>query len=138
MNRLLSALLLGILVVTLPATAKGKKHDWQQGKLLSIDESRYLWGTTGSADTEGKASDSGDYSGATRTDSAALYTIYQIYTIESDSYIYVVRERQRKPAPLTVNGPIRYAIEKDRVFILDENSKVHEAMLRKKTLKEKK
>jgi hypothetical protein len=62
--------------------------------------------------------------------------------IESDSYIYVARERLRwkwsKPADLTINGPIRFAVEKDHIFILDEDGKEHEGRITKKVLKEKK
>jgi hypothetical protein len=62
--------------------------------------------------------------------------------IESDTHVYVARERLRwrwsKPANLTINAPIRFAIEKDRRFILDEDGKEHEAKITKKILKEKK
>jgi hypothetical protein len=141
MVRYSSILILTILVGAFPLTAKQKERDWQQGKLISTDEARYFAGTTGSANTRGTVSDSGDsgtYSGTTDADSTAIYRTYQTYVIESDSYIYVARERSRKPAALTVNGPVRFAIEKDHVFILDENGKVHQALLKKKTLKEKK
>ncbi len=145
MTRSFSILALGILISTFPLGAKQAEHDWQKGKLVSTDESRYFAGTIGSANTQGsiqETGDSGTYSGNTTGSDTAVYRVYQTYVIESDSYIYVAREhikwRWSKAANVTVNGPIRYALEKDHVFILDEDGKEHEARLTKKILKEKK
>jgi hypothetical protein len=145
MTRALSILALGVLISTFPLGAKQKEHDWQQGKLVSTDEARYFAGTIRSANTQGTVHDSGDYgtySGTTIGSETAVYRVYQTYVIESDSYVYVARERLRwkwsKPANLTINGPIRFAVEKDHIFIIDEDGKEHEARMTKKILKEKK
>lgn len=145
MTRRLWILLLGVLVSTLSLAAKQKEHDWQQGKLVSTDEARYFAGTIGSANTQGTVRDSGSYgtySGTTTGSETAVYRVYQTYVIESDAYVYVARERLRwrwsKPANLTINGPIRFAVEKGHMFILDEDGKEHEARMTKKILKEKK
>jgi hypothetical protein len=101
---------LAILLGTLSFGAKQKEHHWQQGRLLSTDEDQF----------------------------------YRSYVIESDTLVYAARERLRwktawsKPANLTINAPIRFAIEKDNMFILDEDGKEHEAKITKKILKEKK
>jgi hypothetical protein len=145
MTRALSFLVLSVLISASPLGAKQKEHDWQQGRLVSTDEARYFAGTIGSANTQGTLHDSGDYgtySGTTIGSQTAVYRVYQTYVIESDSYVYVARERLRwkwsKPANLTINAPIRFAIEKDKMFILDEDGREHEARITKKILKEKK
>jgi hypothetical protein len=138
-------IVLAILLGTVSSGSKQKERDWQQGKLLSTDEDRYFAGTVGSASTNGTVNDSGDYgtySAHTTGSQTAIYRVYQSYVIESGSYVYVARERLRwrwsKAAELTVNGPIRFAIEKDKIFILDEDGKEHDARITKKILKEKK
>jgi len=145
MTRRFWILTLTLLFSALSVAAKQVERDWKQGKLLSTDEDRYFAGTINSASANGTVNDSGDYgtySGHTGGSQTAIYRVYQSYVIESDTHVYVARERLRwrwsKPANLTINAPIRFAIEKDRMFILDEDGKEHEAKITKKILKEKK
>lgn len=140
-TKLRTAVLLAVLVPT-AAYAKHKGRGWQQGKLIATDASRYFAGTVGSASTNGSISESGDsgtYSGQTTSSQRAVYRVYQDYVIETDQYVYIAEERLRwrwsKPANLTVNGPVQYAIEKNKMFILDEDAKEHEARVVKKILK---
>jgi hypothetical protein len=37
---------------------------------------------------------------------------------------------------LTVNGPVKYAVEKQTLFVIDEDGKEHEMEIVKKTLRE--
>lgn len=145
MTRKLWILALTFLLTTVSLGAKQKEHDWQQGKLLSTDEDRYFAGTISSANTAGTVDESGGYgtySGQTTGSQTAVYKVYQTYVIESESYVYVAKERLRwkwsKPAKLTINAPMRFAVEKDKMVILDEDGKVHETRITKKILKEKK
>jgi len=59
--------------------------------------------------------------------------------IEGDKYVYLAQERLHwrwsKPANLTVNGPVKYAVEKRKLFVMDEDGKEHEMEIVKKTLK---
>ena len=58
------------------------------------------------------------------------------FSIEGDSYAYLAQERLRlrwsKPANLTVNGPVKYAAEKRKLFVVDEDGKEHEMEIVKK------
>jgi len=60
------------------------------------------------------------------------------YVIDAGEYLYESQEirksRDRTP-PLTVNGPVQFVIEKDHVYIRDEEGKEHDTKLVKKTLK---
>ena len=64
--------------------------------------------------------------------------VAQQFVIETPEYLYVVEQRLKgrsKALPMTVNGPVRYAIEKDVVYVLGEDSKEYKLDLTKKTLK---
>lgn len=60
------------------------------------------------------------------------------YFIETSTYIYEADLRSRakdKQPPVTVNGPIRFALVGNDFYIQDEQGKEHKLMLVKKTLK---
>jgi hypothetical protein len=64
-----------------------KKRDWQTGKVLDAQRSRYFAGTVGSADTNGTAQTNGDrgtYSGSTNTTQTAHYIVYETNTSRSN------------------------------------------------------
>lgn len=69
----------------------------------------------------------------------AVFRVYETYTIEAKDYVYVCQERIRwrwsKPAILTVNGPVQFAMEKDHIYIKSEDGSEHEAKIVKKILK---
>jgi hypothetical protein len=46
-----------------------------------------------------------------------------------------VRRPRGKRANLTVNGPVKFALEKQTLFVLDEDGKEHEMEIVKKTNK---
>ena len=105
------------------ASAKQKERSWQEGVLVGIDEARYFAGTIGSSNTTGNVHESGDYgtySGETSSSQTAVYRVYQTYIVQAGGYVYVAKERLRwrwsKPANLTVNGPVKYALEKRKLY----------------------
>lgn len=133
------ALVLGIVHV---AAGGEKKRDWHMGKVLDSDRSRYFAGTVGNANTTGTAQangNSGTYQGHTNTSETAVYAVYQNFLIEGESTAYLAQERLRwrwsKPANLTVNGPVKFAVEKRKLFVIDEDGKEHEMEIIKKALK---
>ncbi len=60
--------------------------------------------------------DSGTYQGNTSYSQADVYRVYQTFLIEGETHAYLAEERLRwrwsKTANLTVNGPVRFAVEK--------------------------
>ena len=64
---------------------------------------------------------------------------YQEYWIESDTHVYVAKQRLRwrwsKPAELTVNAPVEFRIKGRKIWIRDELEKVRKMSLVKKILK---
>ena len=140
MSRNLALLLTCLLVLMLPNATwtKGKERQWQTGKLLDTDRDRTYAGTVD--DASGSATTSGNttYGNASGT-STAIYRVYETYTIEAGNYVYVCQERLKwrwsKAALVTVNAPVQFAIEKDRIYIKSEDGTEHETKIIKKILK---
>jgi len=69
-----------------------------------------------------------------------VYRVYETFIIEGETYAYVAQERLRwkwsKPANLTVNGPVKYAVEKRKLYVIDEDGKEHEMEIIKRVLKQ--
>ena len=82
----------------------------------------------------------GTYQGNTNSSQTAVYRVYETFFIEGDTYAYLAQERLRwkwsKPANLTVNGPVKYAVEKRNLFVIDEDGKEHEMEIVKKILRQ--
>jgi hypothetical protein len=135
-----------LLLVALLASlsiAGEKQRDWQTGKVLDAERSRYFAGTVGSANTNGTAEingDSGTYQGQTSSSQTAVYKVYETFLIEGQTHAYLAQERLRwrwsKAANLTVNGPVKFSVEKRKLFVIDEDGKEHEMEIIKKMLRQ--
>jgi hypothetical protein len=118
--------------------AKEKQREWQTGKVVDTNRDRTYAGSVGNA--SGTATTSGGTTyGSASGSSTAVYRVYETYTIEAGDYVYVCQEhikwRWSKPAVLTVNGPVQFAMEKDRIYIKSEDGSEHETKIIKKILK---
>jgi hypothetical protein len=143
------AVLLSIASIALVLTTAGNIHgadkirDWQTGKVLDSERSRYFAGTVGNANTTGTAQTNGNYGtyqGNTNSSQTAIYRVFETFLIEGEKYAYLGQERLRwrwsKPANLTVNGPVKYAVEKRKLFVIDDDGKEHEMEIIKRVLKQ--
>src|ERR1700733_26222 len=115
-----TAFFLVLVLLTSISFAKEKEHQWQTGKVLDTSHDRTYAGSVGNA--SGTATTSGNTTyGNANGSSTAVYQVYETYTIAAGDHVYVCQEhlkwRWSKPAVLTVNGPVQFAIEKDRIFI---------------------
>ena len=120
-----------------------KVRNWQVGKVIDTERSRYFAGTVGSGSTTGTAQTNGNYGtyqGQTNTTQTAVYRVYQTIAIEGDSHAYMAQERLRwkwsKPANLTVNAPVKFAVAKRKLFVIDDDGREHEMEIIKQVLKQ--
>jgi CRISPR/Cas system-associated protein Cas7 (RAMP superfamily) len=130
------------LLIAITTFAAGKKREWQTGKVLDSERSRYFAGTVGSGNTTGNAQANGNYAtyrGNTSTSETAVYRVYQTFLIEGETTAYLVQEqlvwRWSKGANITVNGSVKFAIDKRKLYVIDEDSKEHEMEILKKVLR---
>jgi len=119
-------------------SAKQKQREWRTGKVLDTDRIAHYAGTVSSA--SGSASDAWNTAyGQVSGSSTPVYAVYQTYAIEWGNHVYVCQERLRwrwsKPAVLTVNGPVQFSMEKNRLYLKDEEGREHETKIIKKILK---
>ena len=121
------------LIVAVPGFAA---RDWQQGTLVETERSKVNSGATTTSNTNGDVKQKGNKTGysenTTRTTSDNSET-YQIYTIESGNKVYVVSEHLlfpwSKAANVSVGGAVKFAIDKNKMIILDDNEKEHKATI---------
>src|SRR5436853_7742765 len=118
MKRLITITLTTIMLASL---AIAKDRDWQEGKLIDI---------TSEARTRGSI-----YNGT------GMMVQYEriSYVIDNGKYIYTAshtHRRRDKPLPLTIKAKVKFAIEKSKFYLMDEDGKEHELRLEKKALKE--
>jgi hypothetical protein len=127
-------------VVSVPAAEK--LRNWQTGKVLDSQRSRYFAGTVGNANTTGRAQANGNYGtyqGNTSSTQTAVYRVFETFLIEGETHAFLARERLKwrwsKPANLTVNGPVKFAVEKRKLYVLDEDGKEHDMEVMKRILR---
>lgn len=146
MRRRSFVLPLVVLVLGISAGAKVKPRNWQEGKLLDTERTRHYAATIGSSDTTGTVnstsvgdSDYGTLSAHSNSQEIPVYRVYQTYAIETADHVYVVRERIRwrwsKAARLEVNGPVKFAVEGDTVYLLGDDGSEHKTHMLKAILK---
>lgn len=72
---------------------------------------------------------------------ATLRNDVTLYTIDDGKYLWVVSRRMMKkndkPLDLTINIPVKFAVEKQDCYLLDDEGKEHKLVVEKKTLKPK-
>ena len=103
---------------------KNVLRSWQAGKVADISDERVYAGSV-----EMPYSVFGERS--------AMYRRTWTYTIDAGDTLYIVREvlsSRAKPCELSVNGPVRFAIDKF-FYIKDDAGKEHKLEIAKKVLK---
>ena len=113
-------------------------RNWQSGTLLEVEKEQVPQSTTKTSNTEGTAKNKGnktDYSQTTTSTTTQDYDTFQVYTIEGDSKTYVAREKLMfpwsKPANVAVGEKVKYAVEKNKLYLLDDDGKQHKAGISK-------
>jgi hypothetical protein len=124
MTKALLFALCSVLLFFSAMQAKDKKPiEWRTGTLLDTSTQR---GTRLVGDKDGVYEARRDQS------------YYEID--DGDKYIYVVRRsmtaRWDKPIPLTVNGPVKFALAGDDMLLIDEKGKQHRLAIEKKDSEE--
>ena len=103
-----------------------KDRAWQGGRLLSASANKYFTNASYTSDTDG-----GSWNFVEQTD--GRYTIkgntsrpgslmYDNYLIESEYCVYLVqRSRPKSSEPLRLDGakPLKFAVEKNKLWVLD-------------------
>ena len=118
--------------------AAATPRDWHEGTLLETEQEKVPSGTTYHSSTDGSAKPNGDktkYSQNTTTTASQDYDTYQLYTIQGGGKVYTASERLlfpwSKPANVTVGEKVKYVVEKNKMYFLDDDGKEHKASIKK-------
>jgi hypothetical protein len=113
------------------ARASAKDRAWQGGRLLSIVDNHYFFNVTYSSDSEGSGwpfvqGSDGRYTvnGQIGIPTNSPYT-YDNYVIESQFCVYLVQRMRPKTSPpvrLPGAAALKFAVEKAKLWVLDEEN----------------
>lgn len=145
MNKPLSLPIAGAFcVLALPCLAAKHERNWQSGTLLDAQRSRLFLGTSGSTYNSGSVNTyrySPTYSDSSNTIHRARYGLDEVEVIDGGDKIYVVerilKRQWTREANLTVNAPIKFAIEGRIMYLVDDDGREYKTKIIKKTLKVK-
>lgn len=129
------------LLVTPSGWPQSKKaREWQEGTLLSVEKTKELDSTTTTTDTEGKVKQGDKYSEQSTATKTQNYDYYAVYAIQAGNIVYTARQHLMfdfsKPANVTLGEKLKYAVEKDKLYMVDDNGKEFSAKIVKKALKD--
>jgi hypothetical protein len=147
-----NVVLIVVLLLVSPSLAlaektSGEAKDWQSGIVLECEIVSVPTGTS----TTGSVSNPDANGARVNANTVTRYDNWQRFEIETDTHVYRASQRvqggflrnglpgllmrRTKPAVLTVNGPVKYRLQKDWLVILDENEEQHKLSIVKKTVK---
>jgi hypothetical protein len=123
--RLTSAFLPALLLTTTLALA----NSWQTGKLMDTEKQEVPTGSTTTYNTDANAKN-GKYSQNT---TAHTTDTYQVFTIETPTKTYIVREKLNfpwsKPANIALGENVKFMVQGNRLTILDDDQKQHKTSI---------
>jgi hypothetical protein len=126
MRSLLAWTVVVALGLTGSAVGGKKARNWQTGKLLDSQRSQNL---VGAVEHPAVGLDN-------RRRTRNVYETHDSFVIETDTYTYTVSEivRGTKPANVTVNGQVKFAVEGTTLYLVDDGGKEHRTDVVKKVL----
>ena len=126
---------LAIGIGVLATSASARDRVWQDGRLLDSLSNKYFPSIERTTDTD-KTITSLTFNGPQLTQAK---TVQDHYVVESEEAVYLV-ERERfksaKPANLRPAHPVKFAVEKQKIWMVDEEGKQQEAIILKRIEKD--
>jgi hypothetical protein len=118
--------------------AADNSREWKSGTVLETEKQQVPTGSTKTTNSDGTIKDKGkkaDYSQTTTSTTTENYDTFQVYTIQGDSKTYIARERLlfpwSKPANVSVGENVKYVVQKNTLYLLDDDGKQHKAGISK-------
>jgi hypothetical protein len=116
--------------------AAPKDRDWQTGTLLDTADNIYF-GRLYSRPADTTMSFGDPRTGSelhVGTRSPGDNFVLDQYVVESDTYVYLVqimRVKSEKPLKLSANMPLKFAVEKKKLWLLDAGGAEHQTTIAK-------
>jgi len=126
--RLASALLPALLLTTTLALA----NSWHTGKLMDTERQEVPSGSTTTYNSNTQANNGGSSRNSTAHTTDDTDT-YQVFTIETPTKTYIVRQKLNfpwsKPANIALGEEVKFTIQGNKMTILDDDQKQHKATI---------
>ena len=126
--RLTPSALLSALVLT---STLALAADWHTGKLMDSEKQEVSTGSTTTYNTDSEAKRNGKYSENTTANKVENTDTYQVFTIQTPTKTYVVRQKLNfpwsKPANITLGEEVKFTIQGNKMTILDDDQKQQKA-----------
>ena len=126
--RLTRSALLSALVLT---STLALAADWHTGKLMDSEKQEVSTGSTTTYNTDAQAKRNGKYSENTTANHVENTDTYQVFTIQTPTKTYVVRQKLNfpwsKPANITLGEEVKFTIQGNKMTILDDDQKQQKA-----------
>jgi hypothetical protein len=111
--------------------------DWQTGKLVDTEKQEVHTGSTTTYNTDGQAKN-GKYSQNTTANSTQDTDTYQVFTIQTHTKTYIVRQKLNfpwsKPANISLGEEVKFQVQGNKMTILDDDQKQQKATVVKASL----
>jgi ABC-type oligopeptide transport system substrate-binding subunit len=122
------ALLPALLLTTTLALA----NSWQTGKLMDTEKQEVPTGSTTHYNTDTQAKNGG-YSRNSSAHTTEDSDTYQVFTIETHTKTYIVRQKLNfpwsKPANITLGEEVKFTVQGNKMTILDDDQKQQKATI---------
>ncbi|HEY1215671.1 MAG TPA: hypothetical protein VGE93_18720 [Bryobacteraceae bacterium] len=129
-----------VAAIALCAWGADNSLEWKSGTLLETEKQQVRTGNTQTTNSDGTIKEKqkgkkADYSQTTTSRTTEDYDTFQVYTIQGDGRTYMARERLlfpwSKPANLSVGEKVKYVVQKNTLYLLDDDGKQHKAGISK-------
>jgi uncharacterized protein YcfJ len=131
--RFAAAFLPALLLTTTLALA----NTWQTGKLVDTEKQEVPTGSTTTYNTDTQAKNGG-YSRNSTAHTNEETDTYQVFTIQTHSKTYIVRQKLNfpwsKPANITLGEDVKFTVQGNKMTILDDDQKQQKATIVKASL----
>jgi hypothetical protein len=120
-------------------TVAAADRTWLTGTLTATERQKIREGsTTNSHSNSSYDRDGSDHN--TTTTKSDNYENYQVYTIQTSDTVYTASEHLlfpwSKPANVILGKPMKFAVDKGSMYILDDDGKQHKATITGTALKQ--
>jgi hypothetical protein len=124
-----------IVISLAPTLLSANAHDWREGIVLSVSDQGF---TTHSNTTTTNGTVQGGNIHATTQQYSWNHQRWT-YGIDAGEQIFVASHvlsfRWSKPCKVTINGPVKFAVEKNKLYLLDEDGHEHKLDIDRRILK---
>jgi hypothetical protein len=131
---------LGLLLTAISLIAGAPEGlEWKTGTLLATAQTQQELGTMARSHASGMTMGTGGMNMGQMngtSSSSVRYATWRGYAIKGDGMNFTVtyRLKWRHFPNLTVNGPVKYAVKKDKFYLVDEDGKSFELSILEKAL----